>query len=157
MEEVKLNIGGVVGRSYQLSVYKIKGVNWYVNVQTASPLLTYYQECKRSQLLEKYRLDVAKSFRRNLERLIQDDLRCKGLVEVIYYNGMYIKWDTFQLLKFVFNFTFYSVDLDEYGELIDVGVVLKKYIQKYLNKKALQANSKYIKDFLNMKADADDT
>lgn len=90
LEEVKINRGGVANRSYQLSVYKIKGfegLNWYVNVQGASPLLTYSEECERSQLLDKYKNDVSLSFRKHLEDLIRNDLACQGLVEVIYYNG----------------------------------------------------------------------
>lgn len=87
LEEVILNRGGVKGRSYQLSVYKIKGPDWYVNVQGASPLLTYFEESKGSEMLGKYKADVAQSFRKHLEKLIRNDESCRGLVEVIYYDG----------------------------------------------------------------------
>lgn len=89
LEEVKLNRGGVADRSYQLSVYKIVGPDWYVNVQGASPLLTYYEESERSELLARYKTEVAASFRKRLEKLIGDDPSCRGLVEVIYYKGLF--------------------------------------------------------------------
>lgn len=75
------------GRSYQLSVYKIKGCDWYVNVQLASPLLTYVEESKCSELLDKYKNDVAQSFREHLEKLIKNEPRCSELVELIFYDG----------------------------------------------------------------------
>lgn len=88
LEPVLINRGGVHGRSYQLSVYKIEGTDWYVNVQGASPLLTYYEESERSQQLAKYKNEVARSFLENLKRLIANDISCNGLVEVFYYNGI---------------------------------------------------------------------
>lgn len=87
LEEVIINRGGVVNRRYQSSVYKIIGPDWYVNVQGATPLLTYYDESKRSELLAKYSNEVGLSFRKHLEKLINDDPSCRGLVEVIYYKG----------------------------------------------------------------------
>lgn len=78
-----------MNRSYQLSVYKIKGYNWYVTVQGASPLLTYYDESKFSTLLEKYKHHIGMSFKDHLKKLIWNDLSCRELVEVIYYDGMY--------------------------------------------------------------------
>lgn len=132
LEEVKINRGGVVDRSYQLSVYKIEGVDWYVNVQGASPLLTYLEESKRSKLLDKYKNDVAQSFRKHLEKLIWNDLRCRGLVEVVYYNGMSDGcWNCEP------NLNFFLVDLDENGQRVDVGLVLKKYIEDSLTKNTL--------------------
>jgi len=113
LEEVKINRGGVVDRSYQLSVYKIKGfegLDWYVTAQGASPLLTYYEECERSKLLDKYKNAVSRSFNERLKTLIWNDLRCRGLVEIIYYN-----------------------DSDEYGP-VDVGLVIKKHIEESLKK-----------------------
>ncbi|XP_037032822.1 uncharacterized protein LOC119071866 [Bradysia coprophila] len=89
LEEVLINRGGVVNRRYQLSVYKLVGTDYYVNVQGASPLLTYYEESERSELLAKYKTEVSMSFRKHLEKLINDDLSCRGLVEVIYYKD----WD----------------------------------------------------------------
>lgn len=90
LEEIRINRGGVNGRSYQLAVYKIKDCNWYVNVQGASPLITYFDEIKCSKLLDKYKTDVAQSFRKHLEKLIKEDSRFRELVELIYYDGTLI-------------------------------------------------------------------
>lgn len=114
------------GRSYQLSVYKIKGCDWYVNVQGASPLITYVEESKCSELLDKYKNDVAQSFREHLEKLIKNEPRCTGLVEVIYYDGTFFK----TACKNAFYLFFLIADEDEQGKRIDVGSILKKYIEE---------------------------
>lgn len=60
-----------------------------MNVQGASPLLTYLEESKSgNRIYDKYKTDVADSFRKHLNRLISNDPTCSGLVEVIYYDGI---------------------------------------------------------------------
>ncbi|KAG4069711.1 hypothetical protein HA402_002290 [Bradysia odoriphaga] len=116
LEEVLINRGGVVNRRYQLSVYKLVGTDYYVNVQGASPLLTYYEESERSVLLAKYKTEVSMSFRKHLEKLIKDDLSCRGLVEVIYYKD----WDEIKQRP------------------VDISVILLDYIEKNRRKRNLQ-------------------
>lgn len=96
------------------------------------------EESKRSQLLDKYKTDVAHSFRKHLETLIRDDLRCRGLVEVIYYNGTVVVLTCYEHL---IECRVFFADLDEHGERIDVGVVLKNHIEESLKKKALNGQT----------------
>lgn len=110
LEEVIINRGGVVNRRYQSSVYKIVDSDYYVNVQGATPLITYYEESERSELLAKYKTEVALSFRSHLEKLINDDPSCRGLVEVIYYKD----------------------EIEQ--KSVDVGVIIKNYIEESLKK-----------------------
>ncbi|XP_076300161.1 transmembrane protein sting isoform X1 [Lasioglossum baleicum] len=97
LEEEVRNRAGVKGRRYRNNVYKIypdgiksNSTPVYVVAEGATPILTFFEVQKHSHpetnLYKKHRIDIIHKFYQKLKELVDNDLECKDLCEVIYYE-----------------------------------------------------------------------
>ncbi|XP_054016445.1 stimulator of interferon genes protein homolog [Hylaeus anthracinus] len=97
LEEEKRHRAGTKERVYRNTVYKInprRGKLYskpvYVVAEGATPLLTFFEVQKHSHpetdVYKKYSKDITKNFYNKLKELINDDLECRNLCELIYYD-----------------------------------------------------------------------
>lgn len=97
LEQEVRNRAGIMNRSYHNNIYKIypNGPNSrnkpeYVAVEGATPLLTFFEVQKHfhpeSAIYKKYSKQIIKTFYLKLKELIYNDLDCRDVCELIYYN-----------------------------------------------------------------------
>lgn len=131
LESIFLNRAGIAKRSYFNSVYKIKDTNWYVTVEGASPLLTFYQAMAGNDVLRQHREAIVLSFVAKLRQLLLEDPSCRNLCEVVHING-----ENNVLVRITvvcINEICTSLDHDEYGQEMDYGLFLKDLITTKLS------------------------
>ncbi|KAF7405943.1 hypothetical protein HZH68_005312 [Vespula germanica] len=97
LEQEVRNRAGIMNRSYHNNIYKIypngpksRNKPEYVAVEGATPLLTFFEVQKHfhpeSAIYKKYSKQIIKAFYLKLKELIYNDLDCRDVCELIYYN-----------------------------------------------------------------------
>ncbi|XP_035725119.1 stimulator of interferon genes protein-like isoform X3 [Vespa mandarinia] len=97
LEQEVRNRAGIKNRSYHNNIYKIyPGGNTnsiepvYLAVEGATPLLTFFEVQKHfhpeSKIYKKYSRQIIEAFYLKLKELIYNDLDCRDLCELIYYE-----------------------------------------------------------------------
>lgn len=87
LETVVMNRAGISNRTYHNTVYKIKDTTWYVVMEGASPLQTFYEAMDRDARLKALRHEIVVSFVKKLRELLNNDQECRHLCEVVHFNG----------------------------------------------------------------------
>uniref|UniRef100_A0A1B6GS67 STING ligand-binding domain-containing protein n=1 Tax=Cuerna arida TaxID=1464854 RepID=A0A1B6GS67_9HEMI len=86
----KQDRGLVLKRAYQNSMYKVrnkeKDRDYYVPLEGATPLKTFYETCISEPQYKEFKSEIISSFYYELERLINRDRIVKDMVELIYYD-----------------------------------------------------------------------
>nr|XP_050849053.1 stimulator of interferon genes protein homolog [Vespula vulgaris] len=97
LEQEVRNRAGIINRSYHNNIYKIypngpksRNKPEYVAVEGATPLLTFFEVQKHfhpeSAIYKKYSKQIIQTFYLKLKELIYNDLDCRDVCELIYYN-----------------------------------------------------------------------
>lgn len=87
LETIKCNRSGIQKRTYHNSVYKITNTDWYVTVEGASPLQTYYEAMRADPRLKSFRKEIAIAFYNTLKDALWKERQTRDLYEVIHIRG----------------------------------------------------------------------
>lgn len=87
LEPIECNRSGIQKRAYHNSVYKITNTDWYVTVEGASPLQTYYEAMRSEPRLKIFRKEIAIAFYNTLKKALWTERQTRDLYEVIHIRG----------------------------------------------------------------------
>lgn len=102
LEAINCNRSGIQKRTYHNSVYKITNTDWYVTVEGASPLQTYYEAMRSEPRLKLFRKEIAIAFYNTLKHALWKERQTRDLCEVIHIKGEFVLFSGYLTNKIMY-------------------------------------------------------